>query len=232
MKTKILPISTLLFLVACSLIPPVEKGENTLGIEDKEVYLYIIGNIPLQQINKVCIGDLLPECIVKAEGSLRVFPSDINDPLLTPNSITSKIGFKTARIDFSKAVPNTDVPDSFTLKELVIDILAQDGTVNEIPSRNQNVKLNVVLSENDLVELVFNQRSCSKGEICNYIVGGPKAIIDIRITEVGDFLNIFTKGNSQNTVEINIKTLIKGNVPKDSILILTLTNPENIITLF
>ena len=186
MKIKILPISTFLFLVACSIIPPVKTGKNALGIEDEEIALHIIDNtsLSIQQTKKGCIEDLLPECIVKAEGLLRIFPFDINDPLLTPNNITSKIGFKAARIDFSKSeLSVNDLPSNFTFKELLIEILVQDGIVNEIPTSSQSIKLNMTLGESDLEELVFNRSSCNSKKVCNYTVEGPKTIINLKVTK-------------------------------------------------
>ena len=231
MKVKIF-VNILLFLVACSLAPPVNLGNNTLGFDNAEVDMRVIGatSLSAQQNPDCSIRPLLEGCKLKANGEVIVVTSDLSNPPLNPNTITSQVGFRSASLDFSFANAGTsanDLPNTFTFKELSAEFWAQDGVVNERPS-NPDFTLDISLSESDLVGLLFVKASCTDQK-CDYTVADSQSLISIRITQASDFLDVFTNGNNQNTAGLILEAQISEDtpsIPDNSILTLILTNPK------
>ncbi len=228
MKPKTIFINVLLFLVACSLTST-NLGDNVLGFDGAEVDLPVIGATSLSiQQSPDCSIRPLPEdegCKLKAQGDVIVFVSDINNPPVNPNTITSEIGIKAARIKFPTTKSPNDLPDEFTFLMLEAEFWAQDGVVSQRPA-NPDITINAAANESDLESLLFVKDSCAN-QICNYTVQGPKTILDIKINQASDFIDVFAEGSSQNTAGLIIESTIKDKIiPDNSILTIILTNPK------
>ncbi len=242
MKIKIIFVnfvSAFLLLVACSLTPDSsDLGGNFLGFENSEVDLPVIGatSLPALSIQQEpdCSERPLPvPCQLNANGQevIVIFNADISP---SPKMITSQIGFKSAKIDFSLADLGTsmdDLPSSFSFKAMDAEFWAQDGRVSGRPS-NPDVTLSESLSESDLMGIVFVKGSCVN-QVCDYSVqgAGAETIITVKITStnINDFLAVLSGGSSENTLGLILDTKINDNmIPDQSIIKLTLTNPSTL----
>ena len=214
-----------------------ELGDNVLGFYNSRITSRIISS-PQQHL--ACLADsLLTDCKLKVEGTTITFPSDIDhsSALATPppSSINSQIGIKAVNIDFSKSVAEIgieDLPSVLTFNELSAEFWVQDGITNQKPLE-PSFTLAISLIENDLSNFIFVKTSCVS-KICTYTLENDEIIIPINITETSNFLEVFTKNNSQNTASLTLKTEINSgafSIPYNSILTFILTNPTTKIKL-
>ena len=239
MKIKIIFVnfvSAFLLLVACSLTPDSsDLGGNFLGFEGTEVDLPVIGATSLSiQQEPDCSKRPLPTlCQLTATGQevVKIVNVDISP---SPKMLTSQIGFKSAKIDFSSADLGTsmdDLPSSFSFKAMAAEFWGQDDDVESRPS-NPDITINGNVNENDLMNIVFVKGSCVN-QVCDYSVQGAGAstIITVEISSVviNDFLTLLTEGSNINTLGLVLNTKVNdSSIPDQSIIKLTLTNPSTV----
>ncbi len=239
MKAKIFVNILLVLLVACSLVST-NLGDNALGFDGEEVDMRVIGatSLSAQQNPDCSIRPLLEGCKLKANGQVIVNDvPDISNPPLNPNTITSQVGFRAAKIDFSSDNTGTnadDLPSTFTFKELMAEFWAEDGIVNQRPLNPDFTLDDISVSESALAGIVFVKDSCTNKN-CDYTVANAESLITIKIRQASDFLDVFADNSDsdQNTAGLVLEVEIDGtpNIPNGSTLTLILTNPKTTVQL-